>query len=88
MSSARDYNINDISMLNIEYLTMNKVQMHGGAIRKLFYFCASCTEDSPHTYYFPVQTHKQYNISHAYTQMPLITAYQAKRKRQKRKKLN
>ena len=33
MKSARDYNINDISMFNIEYLILNKVQMHGGAIR-------------------------------------------------------
>ena len=32
--------LNDISIFYIKYLTMNKVHMHAGAIRKLLYGCA------------------------------------------------
>ena len=37
----------DIQMFHIKYLTMDKIHMHAGAIRKLLYGLCVCTEDNP-----------------------------------------
>ena len=54
--------LTDISMLYIKYLTMYKVHMHAGAIRKLVYGC-TCVREIIHSLklvdYLPVQSTNQ-----------------------------
>ena len=37
----------DIAMFNVKYLSIHKMQMHGGAIRNVLYGMYICTEDNP-----------------------------------------
>ena len=54
-------------MFYIKYLTMYKVHVHAGVMRKLLYGLCVCTGDSPLAKlvdYLPVHTHKPYNNLH------------------------
>ena len=59
--------LSDIQMFYIKYLTMYKLHMHAGAIRKLLYGCAY-EREIIHSLklvdYLPVHTHKPYNNLH------------------------
>ena len=52
--------LNDIQMFYIKYITMDKMHMHTGAIRKLLYGCAYVREiihSVKLADYLPVHTH-------------------------------
>ena len=54
-------------MIYIKCLTIHKVKMHTGAIRKLLYVVCVCTGDNNSLKlvgYLPVHTHKPYNNLH------------------------